>query len=305
MRYSLIIAAAAAVAALSSCTTISNTATTVTPETMIVNMTVADLDVSPQQVTATVSYKWNPFKKLATKEKAAEQKALRETGADVLVEPVYEIKKGGLFKGGSVTVTGHPATFVNFRPMTLRDAEVITTLKNKVAFAAPAIPTSGPTFIDRLRPAKQPKAPKLVSEDNKARYFLSALYSFPSSSDVHDAWSVGLMFGRYRTWGWYTKLTFDSGVVHDEYYHERGYEEDHDAGFTLTGGAIRKLPQNFAVFAGLGVGKNIPSDFEIPVEVGAQWNYKKLNVLAGFQYTISCGDYAGLCKPFIGVGINF
>lgn len=297
MRKSLILAAATAVAALSSCSTVKNTAYTATPETMIINMTVADLDVSQSEISATVNWNWNPFKKISNVEKAAEAAALKASGADVLVEPIYEVNKRGFLRGGSVTVTGHPATFRNFRPMTMKDAEIISTLKNKVAVGTPLIPTSGPSFIDRLKPDKEK-----VSDDTNS--FLSFVYSFTSSDDIKKGWSVGLMYGRYNTWGWYTKLTLDGGE--DNYFNDHGYYAGGNSmGFTLTGGAIRQLPKNFNVFAGLGVGKAIPSGFAIPIEIGAMWNYRHFNVMLGYQYAINCGSFAGLSKPFIGVGYNF
>lgn len=293
MRKGLILVAAIIGALLSSCTTISNTAYTVTPESMVINMTVADLDVKETPVTATVSWNWNPFNKISSKKSAADMAALRASGADVLVEPMYEVNKRGLFRGGSVTVTGHPATFKNFRPMTEKDAEIIATLKNNVGVATPAIPTSGPSFLDKFAAGKEPKAPKVSRNgmENSISSFIDLIYGFPSSSDITKPWSLAVMYGRYKTWGWYAKVSAD-------------FSED-DAGILFTGGAIRRLPLNFSVFAGLGLGKGLPDAFAIPIEIGAKWNWKKFNVMVGYQYGINCNSDAGVSKPFIGVGYNF
>ena len=164
MRKSLILATVGAVAALSSCTSISDTAYTTVPETMVVNMTVADIDVSPEQVTATTKWNWNPFRTIKDHKSNADAKALRESGADVLIEPTYEVEKRGLFRGGSVTVTGHPGKFVNFRNMSEKDAELIATLKGNLGVATPMISTTAPSLVDKLRPKKEPKAPKPKKE---------------------------------------------------------------------------------------------------------------------------------------------
>ncbi len=146
----VIFATALAVAALTSCSTISNTAYTETPQSSVINMTVADLDVKAEPVSYTYSWKWNPFKSVASRKKSAEYGALREAKADVVVEPIYEVVKKGLFRGGSVTVTGHPATFVNFRPMEQKDAEIIATLNgNNLAAVTPVIQTTAPSLMTK------------------------------------------------------------------------------------------------------------------------------------------------------------
>ena len=293
MRKGLILFAAIFGVVLSSCTTIRDTANTVTPESMVVNMTVADLDVDESLVSATVSWNWNPFNRISSKKSAADMEALRVSGADVLVEPMYEINKRGLFRGGSVTVIGHPATFKNFRPMTEKDAEIIATMKNKVAVATPAIPTTVPSFLDKLKPTKESKPKKSINfgEDNSYTSFIDLVYGFPSGSDIDGGWSIGVMYGNYKTWGWYVKASVDGS--------------DDDTGFLLTGGAIRSLPKNFSVFAGLGVGKGLPDAFTIPVELGVKWNLKRFNIMLGYQYDINCNGDAGASKPFVGLGYNF
>lgn len=74
--------------------------------------------------------------------KKAEAKLLEESKADVVVQPQYTITRRGIFRGGSVTVTGYPATYKNFRPMTKDDAEKVAVLDGRVALAYPMIATS-------------------------------------------------------------------------------------------------------------------------------------------------------------------
>ena len=255
---------------------------------MVTSLTIADLDVQPQKVTATTSWSWNPFRKISSIKDAAVAEALRETGADVLVEPVYEVKKGGWFRGGSVTVTGSPAKYVNFRPMTLADAVVVKTLQGYGAVATPVIGTSDSSLLDQL------KAPDDPDDPSNCRRFVNVLFGFPLGSGYTGS-SIGAMYGSTGdSWGWYTKLNIDWG---------RDDEGDNGAGFNVTGGAIKRLPANFGIFAGIGLGMSpLESQFTFPVEVGVQWRYQRFNVVLGFQemFASDC-----ISKPFIGIGYCF
>ena len=108
-----------------SCTTTTKTARTESVPYSMYNATVADLDVAPKRITYTMT---------TTKEirkggpvnckNAAIQEALTANGnADLMLEPQFVIhhKKSllGIFvnKITSVTVTGRPATYKNFRSM--------------------------------------------------------------------------------------------------------------------------------------------------------------------------------------------
>lgn len=289
MKKSLIIASASlAVVALSSCSTvISNSpACTVETEALIYNLSVADLEVQPQKVTATTSWSWNPFKKVSSYEAMAVAEALKESGADVLVEPVYEVKKRGLFRGGSVTVTGSPGHYTNFRPMTVADALIIKTFKGGPGVASPIISTTAPDLLNRL-----------TSEEEQAssrNRFINILFGFPLGSDFSGG-SFGAMYGRTgESWGWYGKLNIDWGT--DD-------EGDRGTGFNITAGAIRKLPANFGLFAGIGLGVSpVESKFAFPLEVGVQWKISSFNIMVGVQELFSSPC---LTKPFVGVGYCF
>ena len=307
MNKSLIYAAAAAVVALSSCTTISNTAYTATPEVMVVNMTVADIEVAPQQVSATTSWNWNPFRTINSYKKNAEAQVLKQTGSDILIEPVYEIHKRGFLRGGSLTVTGHPGRFVNFRSMTEKDADIIATTSNRVGVATPAITTTAPSFLKHFKAPKEPKEKKPVNlQESTSHSFISYIVG-GLSGDTSSGTTMGLMYGHYGSkWGWYAKATGDWGTA------TNSYGEDHkSAGFTVTGGAIKTLPLHFNLYFGAGLGRNINHEegngFAVPVEVGAQWNYKRFNIGLGLQAAINTGEpgTASDYKYFIGVGYNF
>ena len=123
----IMILAAGVGLALSSCSTIQHTSQTAGVDTNVYNLTVADMNVAKQKQTMTTEWKWNPLSTVSLKaqKETATAELLKEANADVLVEPQYIVKRRGLFRGGSLTVTGYPATYSNFRNMTPEDAEKI------------------------------------------------------------------------------------------------------------------------------------------------------------------------------------
>lgn len=110
--------------AVSSCTTIHNTASTDQVDSKIVNLTVAQMDVADHHVTKTIEWNWNPFTmvSMAAQKNNVVAEAVREADADLLVEPQFTVKKRGLFRGGSITVSGRPAKYTDFRSLTQADA---------------------------------------------------------------------------------------------------------------------------------------------------------------------------------------
>lgn len=129
-----LLCAAVAALALSSCSTITHTASTESVNTEIYNRSTADLTVSSKKI----SFTFNPtdtYRRAGEKavKAAAVAKALEANGnGDVLVAPQFEIKKTrGLFgtKITYVTVTGYPATYNNVHATTVSEAEVVRTLK--------------------------------------------------------------------------------------------------------------------------------------------------------------------------------
>ena len=113
-----------AVLALSSCQTMVKTARTADTQSDIKSITVADLKVADQRVTATIDPVGKDLRKAGDKnvKQAVEAKALEMAGgADVLLDPRYVItQKSGLFTGKkitSITVSGRPAWYQNFRTL--------------------------------------------------------------------------------------------------------------------------------------------------------------------------------------------
>lgn len=128
MKKTVLIAAIVA-AALTSCSSVHNTATTKSVDTEIYNRTSANLKVSDKVVSYTL-YPTSEQRRGGEKsvKAAAVTKCLEANGGDILVSPQFEVKRShGLFgtKVKYVTVTGHPATYVDFHPTSKPEAEVI------------------------------------------------------------------------------------------------------------------------------------------------------------------------------------
>ncbi len=110
--------AAIAALCLASCTTTNKTARTEVMPYSMYNASVADLDVSPERVVYTMI----PSKALnrageANCKRAAVQECLSKNGnADLLVEPMFVVSVNGK-KVTSVTVSGRPAKYKNFRSL--------------------------------------------------------------------------------------------------------------------------------------------------------------------------------------------
>lgn len=114
---------------LSSCSTIRKTSDVADVKTPISTFpTVADLNVVPQRVSKTITWKWNPLNSTSMDTRKANTTAelIQEAGADVLLEPQYIVNTSWLdILGGSLTVTGYPASFENFRKATPEDLEAL------------------------------------------------------------------------------------------------------------------------------------------------------------------------------------
>lgn len=251
MRNSLLITAVA-VLSLSSCSTITHTTQVEPIDTQIYNVTVADMDVSKQKQSATTEWSWSPFNtfSLSTVKENAEAKLLEQTGGDVLVEPQFEVHRRGLFRGGSVTVTGYPATYSNFRPMTASEADVVALANGKAAIAATAIATTAQAIF---KPVKKKPVNYFATERYSFVNILGgANFDYDNSFDTKAAF--GLMYGNYgRTWGWYAKAML-ANVEGECYDYDRGWYDDSKTGFTITGGVMKTFGRGGAVFVGTGVG---------------------------------------------------
>ncbi len=118
--------------ALTSCSSMHYTATTENVDTELYNRSSADLKVSDQRVTFTYTPTKADRRGGDKSVKAAAVAALLAAhgNADVLVAPEYVIKRGSQRKIKSVTVSGHPASYVNIHKTTKDEAETLNILAN-------------------------------------------------------------------------------------------------------------------------------------------------------------------------------
>lgn len=312
--------AAGFVLALSSCSTIQHTSQVADVDTQVYNLTVADMNVSKQKQTVTTDWKWNPLTtvSLSAQKETATALLLNEAKADVLVEPQYIVKRRGLFRGGSLTVTGYPATYSNFRSMTTEDAEKLAKVNGKdggVAVAYPVINTSANKFVKKIKKVK-------VQGERPARHQFVSLLGGPmidAEGYLNIGYNLGAMYGNYgRSWGWYGKVS----IVNAEYeYYHRGNDHSYSQTTALvTVGAVKTLSSNFSCLFGLGFGgylmgdeqdaqyadDGIKAEAALPVELGFQWHKGHFNVMAGVTFAAPlAGDGSGNFSPFVGVGYNF
>ncbi len=115
----IILACCMAALGMTSCTTVTKTASSINVDDILKSRNMAELSVQDTRI----SYTFHPVKSirrggLANIKAAAVSEALKQNGgADVLVEPQFEVRqRRGLFgkKVKYVTVTGYPAKYVKF-----------------------------------------------------------------------------------------------------------------------------------------------------------------------------------------------
>lgn len=302
---------------LASCSTVSHTASTQAVDTRISSMTVADLKVDTTKITKTVNWNWTPLRSVSMSETKtnATGELLIEQKADVLVEPQYIVKRRGIFRGGSVTVTGYPASYHNFRPMTKEDAEMIAAANGDIRPGVPVVVESSAAFSP-FRKQKSKSVP-LFSRERKpiGGTFVSLIGgpAFAVDDDYYDTGvNLGLMFGHYGArWGYYLKAAYLGGESpsSSDYYDDG---EKTKVGI-FTAGAIKTLGRNNNIFFGAGVGvyhynehydNGNGNGFALPFEIGWQWHSGRFNAMAGVTGVYNY-DGTSFVSPFVGIGYNF
>ena len=314
-----ILAAGIAALALSSCSTITHTSQTAAVDTQVYNLTVADMKVAAKKDSVTVDWKWNPLStiSLSAQKETATHTLLGKSDADVLVEPEYIVKRRGLFRGGSVTVTGYPATHSNFRAMTAEDAEKIATINggNNIVVVNPVLSTTAGKVVKKKKPA--PVLP-LRKREAVRHQFVNVLGGavIDVNGTIDVGYHFGAMYGSYgKSWGWYGKVVLNSTELYKcEYGYSGDYERKSSPSATI--GAIKTLGGGFSAFLGVGVGgyyaeeddyyENEVTKFSIPVEIGFMKRFNSINVMLGATYaTPVAGVGSGNINPFVGVGYSF
>ena len=141
IRQIFIICAASAM--LGSCVAVSKSTTSKTLDiqaSVIQKPTVADLEVKETKITGTSSGKIATMAVEAIQGEAVAS-ALKTTNADILVEPRFETTVSG--STTTVTVSGFPATYKNFRPMKIDDIALVQSgvVRQVSTFVPPTIST--------------------------------------------------------------------------------------------------------------------------------------------------------------------
>lgn len=109
-----------------SCTTMEQASTTKVMDIYGVGViqypVVGEMDVDINKVTGTVESS-NASVNINSLKVSAVNNAIKKSNADILIEPIFDIVKDG--RQTTVTVTGFPATYTNFRPITLADVPLL------------------------------------------------------------------------------------------------------------------------------------------------------------------------------------
>lgn len=329
MRISLLISAAALTLTVSSCTTIQQTSSSAPVDTQVCNLTVADMKVSEEKAEKTVDWAWNPLTtfSLAEQKKSATAELLKDVDADVLVEPQYIVNRRGVFRGGSVTVTGYPATYSNFRNMTKEEMELAAAAdrcapgEQCTVTVNPVVQTSASYRYDEPREAKeQPLSRQFVSVT------FGGVLDTDDQFDTADAYNFGIMYGSYgRKWGWYGRISISTVLAGtriwdpNDRFSYYGDSRLYVPNFTI--GFIKTINKNFNYLMGIGLGGafkendnyyeywhnekkecDTKSVFSVPLELGFQYRTHAFNLLAGTTVGI-CGNPNVM--PFIGLGYSF
>lgn len=278
---------------LSACDTLQKTATTANISTQIHSAaTVADLKVGDR-----ISYTMTPSKDVlrggeANVRHVAEAEALTKKGgnADILLEPNYTItKKRGFFtnKITSITVSGRPAFYTNFR--SLPDSVLCNPVFRGIKTAKKLSPAQRPTTKALSAVTYDSKARKLRHRGLSMQFELNLGASFLDNDHHHDAypmvafllnpayninsrWAVGLGIG-YDYQGdadiWSVPL----------YVHARHYFSPSVKSWFVDG----RLGSNIACYENISSGAY--------VRVGIGYSFKYFEIAARYNYTGSY--YAG------------
>ena len=338
---STFIAAIGVSLALTSCSTIQHTASTTDVDTQIYNLTVADLKVAKERATTTAEWKWNPWSRLSlnSQKNTVTARLMQETKSDLIVDPQYTVERRGFMRGGTVTITGYPAKYENFRNMSPDEAKTIATVNGDLTMAVvdPVIATSSST--KKNKKAQRPATLSLSMKEAAAAHKFLSVTIGPSVGigdyAMQPGFNLGLMYGKMgKHWGWYTKASIHAMKTDDSYNSKSGGGETHYTG-GLTFGVMRNIYKGLNFFVGAGVGAYLWEEdyssgyryfnsyydeyyyqsytevegttaFSIPVEAGFQYNFGKMNILAGVTYytPVERGG-GGNLNPFVGIGFSF
>ena len=239
------------------------------------------------------------------------------------------MKRRGLFRGGSVTVTGYPATYSNFRAMTAEDAEKIATINgdNNIVVVNPVLSTTAGKVVKKKKTA--PVLPLRKHEAVRHQFVNVLGGAVIANQPVEDGFHFGAMYGSYgNNWGWYGKVTLNSTRLDKASYNNGDDQRKWSPSVTI--GAIKTIGGGFSTFLGIGAGGHftekietrtyyynnkypyttnyykVKTKFSIPVEIGFMKRFKSINVMAGATYaTPVAGIGSGNINPFVGVGYSF
>lgn len=202
--------------------------TTALGRKVLVQPTLAQLDVTPTRATATLNEAELTDLSLDKAKSTVCAKALKAAGADVMVAPRYEMEYNAEKKLSKLTVFGYPAKYASFRPATANDmmnAVAVSKEKDKsddnkavskvsntqvVAVADIAAKTSLTLKGEELAGLNEDKALKKAEEQmllkTNADFLVAESYSVKVQNNVVEQFTLTAFPGTYKN---YRKMTAD------------------------------------------------------------------------------------------------
>lgn len=200
---------ACAAITITSCQTVQQTATTTDIKAKVMQVpTVADLVVQPQRVEASQDWNWKFLGGdcIAQRKKHLVYDIVKNAKADVLVEPHVNLTKK-TFGKRSLTISGYPATYKNFRKASKEDMEAIHaangTLKSVVIVgdsAHYAAVSEGKSAVAPVKGKKRTYTEDAILYANakkkqKAHFYIKGSADFNSYKKIKDAHEMNSKVG--------------------------------------------------------------------------------------------------------------
>lgn len=330
-------ACACAAMTVTSCQMVQQTAQTTDIDAKVVQVpTVADLEVKPQRIEATQSWNWKFFGTdgIPQRKKNLIYDMVAQAKADVLVEPQVRLTKK-MFGERTLTISGYPATYKNFRKPTEDDLKALRTangIPEKVVVVGDsahiADPSEGAAVVAPVKGKKRAYtedalfAPSQKAKQ-KTRFYIKGAASFNTVKSMKDGDEIDLG----NQIGYDFSLGFQKPIKNSSFYYgpelgviSHGYTCD-EYGLDISGlshgvflspinfGYQYQINKTFAVDAHIGLpvsydyGDNIENDtypYKTPDNYNDGWDLTmKLGVGVWIKnFNVEFNYKRGLLKTF-------
>lgn len=292
-------ACACAAMTVTSCQMVQQTAQTTDIDAKVVQVpTVADLEVKPQRIEATQSWNWKFFGTdgIPQRKKNLIYDMVAQAKADVLVEPQVRLTKK-MFGERTLTISGYPATYKNFRKPTEDDLKALRTangIPEKVVVVGDsahiAAPSEGAAVVAPVKGKKRAYtedalfAPSQKAKQ-KTRFYIKGAASFntvkSAEERINDRYSISSQIG------------YDSSFGIQKFIKKSSFYYAPELGLTSHGCKIEEKDSYYDSSEG-GLSHAV---YISPINFGYQYNINKAFAIdAHIGFPVSY-DYMEDCNP--------